>query len=345
MPEITSKPQLPSDWLDTSVGEPHVVRDALFETFDMKDWTLPTPNHCWEYPCPLGHKPLVDLLEHKHGARVVITNGAKQALGGAFYALNQMGRTNVGMRTPYWGLIPPLLKMHGLGFCTPSTQDEACAIASSFGYLLLAPNNPDGFMPSASELSEAVANAKSKGIPFIHDAAYYTHSYVPRSLPLPVVGDVQIYSISKMLGLSNLRVGYAVCPNEDYYKLIKEYVETMTVGVSLPSQMFTYDLMNQMRGYPTLVEKFEDNAFFRLQESKKIIQEVSPEILEIPANYTESVGMFGWFKKGPKADFTKAKVNVIDGALFGVPGMIRMNLAFKPEIMHEIVKRLNSVLT
>jgi bifunctional pyridoxal-dependent enzyme with beta-cystathionase and maltose regulon repressor activities len=53
--------------------------------------------------------------------------------------------------------------------------------------------------------------------------------------------------------------------------------------------------------------------------------------------------MFGWFKVGPKADFTKSKINFIDGALFGVPGMVRMNLAFSSDKMEEIVKRLNSV--
>ena len=141
-----------------------------------------------------------------------------------------------------------------------------------------------------------------------------------------------------MLGLSGLRVGYAVCPNKEFHKLIRQYMEAMTVGVSLPSQMFAYDLMNQMRGYPTTVEKFENIAFASLEESKKIIRQVNPEILEVP---NDIVGMFGWFKVGAKADFQKAKINTIDGALFGKPGFIRMNLAFNPNIMHDIVKRLN----
>lgn len=68
------------------------------------------------------------------------------------------------------------------------------------------------------------------------------------------------------------------------------------------------------------------------------------EILEVDSNLENSAGMFGWFKVGPKADFSKYKINTIDGSLFGVPGMVRMNLAFSKDRMEEIVRRLNSVL-
>jgi hypothetical protein len=120
-------------------------------------------------------------------------------------------------------------------------------------------------------------------------------------------------------------------------------MEAMTVGVSPPSQMFAFDLMNQMRGYPTIVEKFEDMAFDSLTKSKKIVQQINPEVLEVPANLDQIPGMFGWFKVGPKADLQKAKVNTIDGALFGTPGYIRMNLALPKSQMEDIVARLNDL--
>lgn len=344
---LLAKPQLEPGFIDVSVGEPHVVREALFDTFNMKDWTLPTPDKCWEYPHANGYKPLVDLLEWKHGAKVVITNGAKQALGATFYALKKMDKSAITMRIPYWALIPPLMDMHGV-ISASTMPDPPHYSDSEFwkheAFLLLAPNNPDGFIHSDKELIEMNKGFEGSKCPFIHDAAYYTHSYLPRTHSLPAIGDVQIYSISKMLGLSNLRVGYAVCHNQQYYKLIQEYVEATTVGVAVPSQMFTYELMNQMRAYPTLTEKFENISFAALRESKKIIQEVSPEILEVPSNYTDVPGMFGWFKVGPKADFKKAKINAIDGALFGMPGYVRMNLAFNAETVRDIVARLNSVL-
>jgi aspartate/methionine/tyrosine aminotransferase len=328
---LLAKPTLPPGVIDTSVGEPYVIREKLFEVFDMKDWKLPTIDHLWEYVNPQGYKPLIDLLEWKHNAPVVVTNGAKNALGATFYALKKMGKATIGMRSPYWALLPQLINIHGLEWTAAELGDGA----HYDSYLCLSPNNPDGSLFSSEEIRKCT-------VPLIHDGAYHTHSYLPQGTPLPVIGDVQIYSLSKMLGLSSLRIGYAVCPNPEFYRLIKEYMEAMTVGVSLPSQIFAYELMNQMRGYPTLVEKFENNAFSALQEAKQLIKTVDPEVLEVPANFEENPGMFLWAKKGAACDLDKAKINAIDGKHFGVPGFVRMNLAFSKEKVQEIVNRLNA---
>lgn len=335
---LLAKPILPADWIDVSVGEPHVVRNHLLEVFNLDLYELPKVDHMWEYPAPNGYKPLVQLLEEKYKAPVVITNGAKQALGACFYALKQLGYSLCDQKRPYWALIPPLAKMHGLEIfhdsCPPNGND--------FPFLLLSPNNPDGSCESAEDLIRLSNHYKERHLPLIHDAAYYTPIYTQDGHGLPAIGDVQIYSISKMLGLSGLRLGYIVCHNPEFYKLILQYMEAMTVGVSIASQIFLYDLMNRMHGYPTLKEAFEGRSKLSLLESKKIIKQVDSEILEVPDDVEKTNGMFGWFKVGPKANFQKSKINVIDGALFGGPGMIRMNLAFDREKMQEIVAKLNS---
>jgi len=335
---LLAKPNLPDGWIDMSVGEPHVVRDTLLKVFDLSVWELPQVAHMYEYPASTGYAPLVKLLEDKHQAPVIITNGAKQGLGAVFYALQKMGKECVAMKTPYWCLIPPLARIHGL----ESTFGEA-NVQSGDPYLLLAPNNPDGQVATAQELKGLSTSYKAANVPFIHDAAYYTRSYMPHEHTLPTIGDVQIYSISKMLGLSGLRIGYVVCPNVEYYKLIQLYMEAMTVGVSIVSQMVAEHILHRMHGYPTLAEAFENQVSSALETSKKLIKHVDPEILEVSDNFEKTAGMFGWFKVGPKADFIKSKVNVIDGSLFGAPGMVRMNLAFPSDKIEEIVKRLNSV--
>jgi aspartate/methionine/tyrosine aminotransferase len=335
---LLAKPQLPPDWIDVSVGEPHVVRDTLFKVFDLSVYELPKIDHLFEYPPSQGYKPLVQLLEQKHQAPVIITNGAKQGLGACFYALKQMKKERLGMRNPFWALIPPLAEMHGLKCINDNTN-----FWDSF--LALSPNNPDGFIFNVELLKIAcnLSLEKERHIPLIHDAAYYTHSYIDPSYQLKSFGDVQIYSISKMLGLSGLRLGYVVCPNKEFYTLILQYMEAMTVGVSMVSQVFLYDLMNRMQGYPTLTESFEGQAYAALQESKRIIKQVNTEILEVNSDIEQIPGMFGWFKVGNKADFVKSKINFINGDLFGVPGMVRMNLAFDATKMQEIVNRLNLV--
>jgi aspartate/methionine/tyrosine aminotransferase len=339
---LLCKPTLPPDWIDVSVGEPHLVRDTLIEVFQI-DGEFKIAHLKKEdliYPAPAGYQPLVKHLENKHGAPVIITNGAKQALGAVFYALKKLGHNNVSMKDPYWALVPPLARMHGLEVWLHEPNPD-----NKSPYVLLAPNNPDGACASPDQLKEQAKAYKENNIPFIHDAAYYTHIYLPGTHTLPAVGDVQIYSISKMLGLSGLRVGYAVCPNPEYYKLIQEYMEAMTVGVSIASQTWLYDLLDRrMRSFPTLVEKFEGICSMALEENKKLCLQINPEVLEVPADIVNTPGMFGWFKVGPKADFTKSKINFIDGALFGRVGMVRMNLAFDKAKMQDIVSRLNSVI-
>src|SRR5579885_3412990 len=113
---LLAKPILPPDWIDVSVGEPHLVRDNLSKVFQLEEELRigHLKLNDMVYPYPTGYQPLVKLLEEKHKAPVIITNGAKQALGAVFYALSQMGYPGVAMKMPYWALIPPLAKMHGL---------------------------------------------------------------------------------------------------------------------------------------------------------------------------------------------------------------------------------------
>lgn len=337
---LLAKPKLGPGWIDCSVGEPYLIRDHLVETFQLQDQLEIGHLKLNElvYPYPNGYGPLVELLEEKHGAPVVITNGAKQALGAVFYALKKMGKQKMGLKVPYWALIPPLVEMHGLDWIGAEPEQ----LNDFDSYLLLSPNNPSGHADSPERLVELADAAKAKNIPFIHDGAYYTHIYLPPTHSLPTIGDVQIYSTSKMLGLSGLRVGYAVCPNLEFYKLIQGYMEAMTMGASIVSQTWLFDLMyNHILRTPALTQRFEANCAGDLQYNKMICKKIDQEVLEVPSNFNEIPGMFLWAKKGPRFDPARAKVNVVAGAPFGVPGYVRLNIGFKPETMAEIVDRLN----
>lgn len=331
---LLAKPKLPEGWIDCSVGEAHVVREILLKHFSIVPYELPNIEHMFEYPNPCGYGPLVSLLEEKYGYPVVITNGAKGALGATFYALKKLGKQNVGMIEPYWALIPPLMEIHGI---TPAIGKHPYNVDA---FLALAPNNPDGQFPYLSCLEDT---CRSKNIPLIHDAVYYSPVYTSHSEELKVYGDVQIYSASKAFGLSGIRVGWAVCKNLLFYKFIQEYMEAMTVGVSIASQVFLTDLLSQMEEHPLAVVKFEQEASAALRHNKEAMLQVDPEVLNISPRSVDVAGMFGWYAKGPKFSPERAKINFIDGALFGGYGMVRMNLAFNQERMNEIVRRLNSV--
>jgi aspartate/methionine/tyrosine aminotransferase len=331
---LLAKPKLPKGWTDFSVGEPHVVREVLTKIFNLdKDlFAFAVNKDTCEYPPPNGWKPLVDLLEKKHNAPVIITNGAKQALGAAFYACKQMGKSKLGMRNPYWALIPPLAKQHGL----ECAEKYDC-------YLSIMPNNPDGFIHDYEYAKYLDSYHRYLGIPFIHDAAYYTHVYLPDSYVLGPLGNIQIYSISKMYGLSGLRLGYVVCHDREFYQHIIQYMEMMTVGVSTFSQGFLHELLREEETHPELSRQFEVEARNELYRAKFLARTIHQDVLEVPKDFEQSNGMFGWFKLGPRCDFKKAKINVNDGALFGGPGMVRINLGLQTDVLKEAIARLNSL--
>ncbi len=340
---LPTKPELPGGWQDASVGEPYIIRDALLNTFDMDSFKIPVEEGFWNYPTPGGYTPLVKLLEDKYQAPVVVTCGAKQGLAASMYAVSKLGYNKLALKKPYWCLIPPLADLNRLELQYAEVNE------TKLPYLLVSPNNPNGAIPTQEQVS-GIYEEISDGHwynhrPIIHDAAYNSPVYLPPDFRFPQkFGDVQIYSSSKMLGLSSLRAGFCVCHTSKYYDLIKSYVDHMTVGVSLLSQRLLYEILFAMQNSPEQTKKFETTSYNALRQSKLLMKEVSPEVLEVPYDFENSPGMFGFFKVGPKADFVKSKLNISDGKLYGMPGYIRMNLAFDSDKIKEIVNRLNSVV-
>lgn len=96
---------MPKGWIDLAVGEARVVRQALLSIYPQDLFSY---NDLWDcdYQPPSGYPPLVKFLEEKHGCRVLVTNGAKQALCAVFHAVKQQGLNAVAMRSPYWSKAP-----------------------------------------------------------------------------------------------------------------------------------------------------------------------------------------------------------------------------------------------
>lgn len=333
MSDLTlAKADLPEGTIDAAVGEPHIVRANLFQCFDMETLTPVVKDYnLFEYTKPAGYDPLVKLLENKHQAPVIISNGAKQSIGSLFYSIKKSGRNNLWMRKPWWSLFPPLIKMHGLNQVDfPYTENSA--------QLLVSPDNPSGYCYSDLEQDLNATFCKSGGIPTIHDAAYYNPIYMPNQAEFKPLGDVQVFTCSKLLGLSQLRIGYAVYHNTELYKAALEYMEHMTVGVSILSQMYAYNIFKAMEDSPIETLLFEEQSCAAIQWNRKLASKISTDILDPDTN---DVGMFLWTKCHDLKAFEKAKIRVVEGTPFGMPGYIRMNIAVPEKTMIEVVDRLN----
>lgn len=317
------------DWIDMSFGEPKVVASALYRQLNCVSTSFKMPEikdlRSWEYPPASGKPELVKLLEDRHGARVVVTSGGKQALDSALRALHAFGSERIYYDVPYYPANPGFISSAGLLGVEKSQAD--C-------FLITSPNNPDGKNYSNIELLNFAAMK-----PTIHDAAYYTDIYLPdNQIPIDI-GDMQVFSISKMYGLSGLRVGYVVVHNDKYYDCIRDHIETTTAGVSTVSQDIVKNVELFFKERPEALREFNMESRRSIADARASLSGLDPDVLELVNSDANS--MFAWFKKGPLLDNKAAKVHILDGSIFGQPGMMRMNIALPVHLVKEAVDRLN----
>lgn len=326
---------VPRGWIDLGIGEARVVR-AVFEKtyglgFDLFEHS--TRDELLEYQSPAGFKPLVDHLENLHKAPIIITAGAKQGLCAAFSCLKSVGCQKLGLRAPYWSQLPQAIKSEGL---SPIALDDLGRLVwkrdkSPFDcYLTVSPNNPDGHIENAT-FTEKLIDAH---IPLIHDAVYNTKTYSGFS-EHSFNSDVEIYSFSKMFGLSGLRVGYCVVRNVDFYEQMLEYIETKTVGVSSISQSF---VLSALKREESVRKAFDFSSRAELRAAHAEFERVKD--LLSPGHHLAA--MFGWYKNVGSVDFDALKIKVMDGKHFGSPGYVRLNLAVGLDTVRRAVTALES---
>lgn len=330
-----AKQILSPDWIDLSYGEPFVVTKACHDVLNLEGTfdKFPKVNDTksFTYQPAQGYLPLVQFLEKQYAAKVVITNGARQGISAVAYALKKLGQTEIVSEYPRWISTADLITAEGLACpSTPSHQGSSIIITS--------PNNPDGREDDVSKISEHNLRQQYKFI--IHDAAYYTPVYTMMGSAVERFGDAQIFSYAKMYGLSGLRVGYVVCYNADLASYVEEYVEMMTSGVSIMSQMAIYEIEKLFDKRYDLKHVFQDTARNTIIANRFMLMNgIRKDVLEtMPC---KSNSMFAWCKVGSKVDWQAAKVFAVNGSLFGDPSMVRLNIAVEPNTLQEAIRRLN----
>ncbi len=327
--------------LDLRLGEARVLRDLSCKLFDLQNCALSFAPEDYEYNS-LGYQPLLNLLEERYEAPVIITNGANQALYAAMALLKKRNFKNLGFRVPYWNRIPDIAENVDLDHTSFSHHTLSGSAADKIdSYLLVLPNNPDSFIPKLDVLRLYKASLKDRGIPLIHDAAYYTRSYLPTDHPIEPIGDVQIYSASKMFGLSALRVGWMVVYNNDYFNELLDYIETYTSGVSIASQKMVHHIFKRGQEVPALEEQFYKLSQEELKRNKHLFQTVNKELVELPDDFDKGCGVFAWIKPKTKNLFENLNIAGLPGSIFGMPGYYRLNLAAGYELIKEAVSRIN----
>lgn len=323
---LFAKSKLPFDTIDLGIGENFILQKAVVEAYDLKNISFDLP-HIFEYAPPNGYGPLVEKLESMYGGKIVVTQSAKHALSCCFYALKASGRNKIHFKSPYWPSIPALITREGL--------DYSHLIDDCDSELVVSPNNPDGHSSFISSI---------ENVPVIHDAAYYTHSYLSDQYGLSSFGDMQIFSVAKMYGLSGIRLGFILVNNDKYYDYLTKFVEATTAGVSTASQRILLKILDQEEKDPQIRVEYENSVRAQLHENRNyLLLNLDERKFEISTHDKQfQKGMFAWIKSKYQ-DFSSVGVNIMGGKAFGDPDYIRINLAVQQNKIISAVRKMNYI--
>jgi aspartate/methionine/tyrosine aminotransferase len=323
--------KLEPGWLDLGIGEARLVRSALEHTFGLEFFHRSTDDEL-DYQSSLGNPKLLAELEQLYNAPCVVSSGAKQGIFAALMVAKQRGYQRVGMRDPAWPPLVDAVKTLGMELILCETTDLELYDC----FLLVSPNNPDGKAFTLFQLNIIANSLHEAGKFLIHDAAYACAPYISVADESEFCGDIQVHSVSKRFGLSGVRVGWAVAKDSFIAHDLQGAIETMSAGVCGTAQGAIARLLARLRTNPKLAVMFYDEARTSLMTARAIARGFNHSVLKAVEPLE---GAFAWCQKGSRYDADKLKVSLIDGAAYGYPSYVRVNLVGDLADVRELERR------
>lgn len=337
-----------SGMVNLALGEPFFLRrhlEPLLEDVVHSDVAVSEP--FFGYPPQTGHGGLLEELSWMFpGKYVVVANGAKQAIGAAFYAFREAGKSAVFHEAPHWPTYPSLAKLARMSFFS-SRWEMLClkdeAVKKHFVTVRTAPNNPDGRMVEALDL----------GFYDIWDAAYAhpVYGWQPHEVPYHMVS---IWSGAKLFGMSGDRIGWLVTGVKEVAELAADYVEKTTSGVNLRSQHIMANVLEMVREYKSQASLAYEDArrclLLNAEAFNDFLAHWCSDVAGLPNNKR---GMFACFRiredlRGGKFDaiLNEQKMLLVPGTAFGITeaGWYRMSLGHYSEVTEKALGHLDSAI-
>ena len=295
-------------------------------------------------------------------ANIVASNGSKHALFNALMAIVNPGE-KVLMLVPYWVTYPEMVKLvRGVpAFVDPEPgslmQDAKSVIQaiddSTSAVLLNSPNNPSGMVASAAFLEELVAHCEERGVYLIMDDIYNelvfdgieapsAYRYTSKGLDSSHI--IVINGVSKLYGMTGLRLGWSVAPAEVTFTINKIQGQ-MTSNVSVISQAA---VEGALAGDQRVVEELR----IHLQTNRDRLLEELADLkglkIERPQGGLYCFPDFSAFNPDSIALaellLEKALVVTVPGAEFGMDDHVRLGFAGSAEDVTEGARRIKWAL-
>ncbi len=209
------------------------------------------------------------------GKGVVVSNGAKQALFNACFAVFGPG-DEVLVPVPYWTSYPEILKLaratpvfvgstEESGFKVTVTDLEAAATPKTRGLILNSPSNPTGVVYTLEELDALVRWAVARNLWIVSDEIYgrlcFSAERAASVLDLDeslLARVILVDGASKAFAMTGWRIGFSYC-DPALASILSDLQSHVTSGAATPSQ---YAALAVFRHEPRVQESV--NAMVRL---------------------------------------------------------------------------------
>lgn len=291
---------------------------------------------------------------------IIISAGAKQALFNFLLATVEEG-DEVIFPAPYWVSYPEMVKMAA---ATPVIvhpeqgslqvsfeQIESAVTDKTKAILLNSPNNPSGLIFDAAFIKAVVQLAEQKNIFLLMDDIYHKLVFDGKSCPNPYDYStngqnlVIANGVSKLYGLTGLRIGWAVSENKSLISAMgRMQAQSTSCNSDLSEAAAAAALSGDQSCIKELCSLLQSNRNVLLAELAQI-----PHLkIHQPQGTFYSFADFSYYNPDSQALaqylLEKALVAVVPGVAFGLDGYLRISFCASQDSIVEGVRRIKQAL-
>ena len=292
-------------------------------------------------------------------ANVIITGGAKQAIYNFLLCAVNPG-DEVIFPAPYWVSYPEMVRLVGgtpvvvkpaQGIKVSLEEIKAAITPKTKAIMFNSPNNPSGILFEAEFIKNLVELCEEKNIWLMTDDIYHQLVFGGKKAPSPYAyaknpdNIVTINGVSKLFGLTGLRIGWAVSTNTEMIKAMGRMQAQTTSCTSDLSQVGALAALQKDKDFIKNLQK-------TLETNRDILLKELSQIPNIKANVSDGTFYclvdFSYYNKS-SLDMSaflldKVLVATMPSAPFGVDGYLRISYCAGKENIVEGIKRIKWAL-
>jgi aspartate/methionine/tyrosine aminotransferase len=302
-------------------------------------------------------------------ARVVVTNGGKQAIYEAFATMLDPG-DEVIVPAPYWTTYPESIQLAGgvaVAVAADETQEykvtvdqlEAARTSRTKVLLFVSPSNPTGAVYTADEIRAIGAWVEQHGLWVLTDEIYEHLVYDDLdtgSLPVlcPELAEhcVVVNGVAKTYAMTGWRVGWMIAPTD----LAKAATNLQSHATSNVSNVAQRAALAAVTGDLSAVGVMKAAFDRRRRTIVSMLGEIDGVVCPTPEGafyaYPSVKGLLAKEHDGRRIDTSadlaeyileQAEVAVVPGEAFGTPGYLRLSYALGDDDLVEGITRLQKL--